>query len=138
MSSKLIPIDPNNMKHIDFLEEFQKSNFATPIGTMKQEKSNDISIELLLEEKNEVTDICHVQGVKDMKQCFISFVEKKKKKRKIIPMATTYALNMLGMEEVFVKINPDDKNMIDYLYDNNYECLGNEKDSIIFLKEKED
>ena len=139
MSSKLIPIDPKNMEHIEFLEEFKRNSIATPIGTIKQQEcNNDISIELLLEERNSVTDICHLQGVKDIKQCTISFIEKNKKKRKIIPLATNYAINMLGMEEVFIKINPNDKNMLEYLFENNYECLGDEKGSIIFLKEKED
>jgi len=139
MSSKLIPIDPNNIKHIEFLEEFKTYNYKTPIGIIKnQDDNNDISMELLLEEKNNITDICHLQGVKDMKQCFISCLEKKKKKRNIIPMATNYAMNTLGMEEVFIKIKPDDKNMLEYLFENNYEYLGDEKGSIIFLKEKED
>lgn len=139
MSSKLIPIDPNNIKHIEFLEEFNAGSYNTPIGIIKpQEDNNDISMELLLEEKNNITDICHLQGVKDMKQCFISCLEKDKKKRKIIPMATLYAMNTLGMEEVFIKIKPDDKNMLEYLFENNYECLGDEKGSIVFLKEKED
>ena len=140
MSTKLIPIDPNNIKHIELIDTFEKQGGKTPIGTIKKEieTTNDISLELILEEKNKVMDICHVQGVKDMRQCTISFVEKKKKKRKIIPMATNYAINMLGMEEVFIKINPNDKNMLEYLFENNYECLGDERGSIIFLKEKEE
>ena len=77
MSSKLIPIDPNNIKHIEFLEEFNSNSYKTPIGIIKpQEDNNDISMELLLEEKNNIIDICHLQGVKDMKQCFISCLEK--------------------------------------------------------------
>lgn len=140
-TTKLFPIDPNNLKHIDLLDKFEKENkISTPIGVYtKQDKtSNDISIELVLEEQKKVSDICHLQGVKDMKSCTISFLKKDKKKRKIVPLATSYAIDMLGMEEVFIKINPDDKNMLEYMEENNFECLGNEKGSIIYLKERED
>lgn len=138
-STKLFPIDPKNLKHIELIDKFEKENkISTPIGkyTKKEETSNDISIELVLEIKDRVEDICHLQGVKDMKSCTISFVEKQKKKRKIIPLATSYAMEMLGMEEVFIKINPNDKNMLEYLESNNFECLGMEKGSIIYLKER--
>lgn len=141
MSTKLFPIDPNNLKHIDLIDKFEKENkISTPIGkySKKEETSNDISIELVLEEQEKVSDICHLQGVKDMKSCTISFLKKDKKKRKIVPLATSYAIDMLGMEEVFIKINPDDKNMLEYLEENNFECLGDEKGSIIYLKERED
>ena len=97
---------------------------------------NDFTIELLLEENKKIKDICHIQGVKDMRQCFISFLSKNKRKRKMIPLATSYALDVLGMEEVFIKTQPNDENMIKYLLESNYECLGDEKGSIIFLKEK--
>ncbi len=140
-TTKLFPIDPNNLKHIDLLDKFEKENkISTPIGvyTKKDNTSNDISIELVLEEQKKVSDICHLQGVKDMKSCTISFLKKDKKKRKIVPLATSYAIDMLGMEEVFIKINPDDKNMLEYMDENNFECLGNEKGSIIYLKERED
>lgn len=140
-TTKLFPIDPNNLKHIDLLDKFEKENkISTPIGvyTKKDNTSNDISIELVLEEQKKVSDICHLQGVKDMKSCTISFLKKDKKKRKIVSLATSYAIDMLGMEEVFIKINPDDKNMLEYMDENNFECLGNEKGSIIYLKERED
>lgn len=140
-TTKLFPIDPNNLKHIDLLDKFEKENkISTPIGiyTKQDNTSNDISIELVLEEQKKVSDICHLQGVKDMKSCTISFLKKDKKKRKIVPLATSYAIDMLGMEEVFIKINPDDKNMLEYMEENNFECLGNEKGSIIYLKERED
>jgi hypothetical protein len=140
LSSKLIPIDPNNINQIELIDQFQKKEgIATPIGTIKKEdknNDNDFTIELLLEENKEIQDICHIQGVKDMRQCFISFLSKNKRKRKMIPLATSYALDVLGMEEVFIKTQPNDENMIKYLLESNYECLGDEKGSIIFLKEK--
>ena len=79
-----------------------------------------------------------VQGYKDIKSCTISVASNKKKKRKILSLATDYALNTLGMETVYLRINPDDNNVIKYLEDNKFECLGDEKGSIIYLKEKTD
>jgi len=139
-STRLFPIDPCNLKHIELLDEFEKeNNYGTPIGKFKnkQESSNDIYMELVLEEKSKVQDICHIEGYKDVKSCTISFLPKKKKKRKIVSMATDYALSTLGMESVFLKINPEDTNLLEYMNTNEFECLGDEKGSIIYLKEKQ-
>lgn len=140
MGTKLFPIDPENLKHIQLLDEYKKeNNIFTPIGTLKknEETSNDISMELILQESSKVKDICHLQGYRDMKSCTLSFVPKKNKKRKIVSLATTYAMETLGMEEVFLKINPEDTDMLEFLDSNEYECLGDEKGSIIYLKEKQ-
>ena len=136
---KLFPIEPNNLKHIKLLGEFEKENNGqTPIGIYQEElTNNDISMELVLEEKSMVEDICHIRGYKDMKSCTISFLPKKRKKRKIVSLATSYAMETLGMEEVFLKINPEDNLMLEYLESSEFECLGDEKGSIIYLKEKQ-
>lgn len=141
-STRLFPIEINNLKHIELLDKFEKNNkLEIPIGFFKRKEeissNNDICMELVLQEKEQIEDICHLSGYKDIKSCTISFVKKDKKNRKIFDMATNYALNTLGMEEVFININPEDKETINYFISNNYECLGNEKGSIIFLKEKE-
>lgn len=143
-STRLFPIDANNLKHIELIDKLERSHkLGTPVGIFRSEvkakndSSNDISMELVLEEKEEIEDICHISGFKDIKSCTISFAKKDKKNRKIFDMATNYAINNLGMEEVFITINPDDKATINYFESNNYECLGDEKGSIIFLKEKE-
>ena len=137
---RFFPVDPSNLKHIKLLDEYQReSTDCTPIGIYQniEQSDNDINIELVLEEKSKIQDICHLQGYKDIKSCTLSFVPKKKKQRKIVSLATSYALDTLGMEEVFLKINPEDNEMIKYLKSNKFECLGDEKGSIIFLKEKQ-
>lgn len=140
MSERFYSIDPTNLKHIELLADYNKENGVfTPIGQINKEKiqeDNEFSMELVLERKNKVQDICHLQGVKDIKQCTITFTKKNKKDRKIISLATTYALDILGMEEVFINTNKEDKNTQEYLLNNDYECLGDEKGNIIFLKEK--
>ena len=40
------------------------------------------------------------------------------------------------MQEVFIKINPSDKDLLEYLEESEFECLGDDKGSIIYLKEK--
>lgn len=140
MSERLFPIDPKNLNHIELIDEYAKEQgYSTPIGTIKTKEidNNDISMELVLEENKKVKDICHIQGVKDIKQCTISLRSKNIKKRKIIPLATTYALEVLGMEEVFINAQKEDKKMLEYLTDINYECLGDDRGSIVFLKEKD-
>ncbi len=139
-TTKLFPIDPSNLKHIKLLDEFEKENNSrTPIGIYQKEdlSSNDISMELVLEEKKKVQDICHLQGFKDTKTCTLSFAPKNRKNRKIVSLATTYAMDNLGMEVVFLKINPQDNKMLEYLETSEFECLGDEKGSIIYLKEKQ-
>ena len=142
---KLFPIDPTNLQQIELMESYERANdIGTPIGTFsrqqqeEQNSQNDISLELVLEEKSKVEDICHIQGVKDMKSCTITFIKKEKKNRKIYKLATNYALNTLGMEEVFIKIDPEDDKMLQYFESNDFECLGDEKGSIIYLKEREE
>ena len=137
---KLFPIDPSNIKHIKLLDEFMnETNGCTPIGVYQREEieDNDINLELVLEEQEKVKDICHIQGYKDIKSCTISFAPKKKKKRKIVNLAVTYAMDTLGMKEVFLRFNPEDSHMLEYLSSEEFECLGDEKGSIIYLKEKE-
>ena len=135
-TTKLFPIDPSNLRHIELLDDFiNENNGRTPIGIYQSDvySKNDINMELVLEEKSKVSDICHIQGYKDLKSCTISFVPKKQKKRKIVNMAVAYAMDTLGMEEVFLKINPEDNHMVEYLSSNEFEYLGDEKGCIIFL-----
>ena len=49
-----------------------------------------------------------------------------------------YALNTLGMEEVFLNISSSDKTMINYLDSLGYENLGEENNKIIYLTEREE
>ena len=42
------------------------------------------------------------------------------------------------MEEIFVKVSPEDKTMIDILKQNSFENLGENEGEIVFLKEREE
>ncbi len=100
------------------------------------EDGNDFQLKLALQDRKKVKDICHIQGYRDIKSCTITFDSQEKRNRKIASLAANYALDTLGMEEVFLQINPDDQSMLDILDTDEFECLGDEKGSIIYLKEK--
>ena len=62
-----------------------------------------------------------------------------KSKRRYLPeLAANYALDTLGMEEVFVNVSEDDNNMINYLELKGFENLGEVEGNILLLKEKEE
>ena len=47
-------------------------------------------------------------------------------------------MKTLGLEEVFVEINPDNKGLLAFLDKKGYESLGEENGMIIYLKEREE
>ena len=100
---------------------------------------NDIEMSLILEESGTIKDLCFIQGEKDIKTCKLFFtpIVPKTKTRKLLNLATDFALNTLGMESVFVLTNKEDKVMHTSLENRGYESLGVEGDSIIYLKEQE-
>ena len=99
-------------------------------------KDNEISLTLFTGQKS-ITDACIIYASKDIKTCNIYFAPlSQKKKRPIIDLAAEYALNVLGMEEVFVSIKATEKTLIDSL-EQSFENLGEEDGYVTYLKEKE-
>lgn len=155
LNNNFYQINPFNQKHIKLLEEFEKENeIKTKINdslkkitiSMTEKEynnskiiSNEIEENLFIKENNKMKDTCHIIGEKDIKTCNITFAQVKTKfhNRKLISLATDYAINILGMLEVFIHIKSDDKNMFSNLEDKGFENLGEENGEIIFLKEKE-
>lgn len=146
------PFDNNHLVKIDNFEKENEigtktSDFLTKLKEsmtkeeyeLQKKSSNDIETSLFLEMDDSVKDVCHIKGEKDRKTCTITFAEIKTKlrNRRMITLATDYALNSLGMEEVFVSIDKEDKNMIMNLEARGFESLGEESGIIIYLKEKE-
>ena len=115
-----------------------KQEFINDIINKKAIKENEIDLCLFTEEKGRIKDICRLQGVKDIKAISIILPEiNEKKKRTIVIKAAEYALNSLGMEEVFLKVSSDDKQTKEYLEKLGIESLGEEENNIIFLIEKD-
>ena len=154
--SSLYVVNPYNDTHIQMLNEYEKRNkmstnlseqlkqmvFSIPEEEYLKNKKNRNEIEerLFLEKDSTMIDSCLIQGEKDMKTVRISLSPKKgiTKRRKIVSLAINYALNTLNLEEVFIMIDPTDKETITYLKQNGYECLGEEQGNILFLTEQEE
>ena len=152
---KLFLLDPYNDKHVNMIKEFEKENnmykISEVIGKLhssiskdefiqKQKNSNEINENLFIEKSSKIIDCCLIQGEKDIKTCRISLYPLKNKisKRKIVSYVSNYAINTLGMEEVFINVSSDDKSMINYLDSLGYENLGEENNKVLYLKEKEE
>jgi len=156
LAERLFLVDPYNNKHMELIQSFEKKHnlsgdYSKALGILRnsltkeeylqqQKKSNEIEEDLFIEKDSEIEDYCHIHGEKDMKRCRIlpASLKELERKRRIISLATDYALNRLGLEEVFIEITPENKGLMTYLENKGYENLGEEKDKIIYLKEKED
>ena len=128
--SSLYVVNPYNDTHIQMLKEYEKTNeMSTNLSEqlkqmvssipeeeyLKTKKNrNEIEERLFLEKDSTMIDSCLIQGEKDMKTGRISLSPKKgiTKRRKIVSLAINYALNTLNLEEVFIMIDPTDKETI--------------------------
>lgn len=148
--------DPYNDEHIRMIAAFEEANGITTVTstllrnirqTRTEEKykeevkeSNEIHQSLFLQEEESITDSCHIQAEKDMKSCRIFFAPiSSGRNRKLIPLATDYAFDVLGMEDVFVTITTSgaEHELAENLENNGYENLGENDGSIMYLKEKQ-
>lgn len=145
-------VNPFDTSHLEKIDAFEKENeISTKTSTflskirnkddyeIQRRNSNEIETSLFIELDNVIKDICHITGEKDRKACTITFADIKTrlKNRRIITLATDYALNSLGMEDIFVIINQDDQNMITNLEARGFESLGEESGKLVYLKERE-
>lgn len=148
--------DPYNDEHIRLITDFEETNGITTVTstllrnirqTRTEEKykeeskeSNEIHQSLFLQDESSITDTCHVQAEKDMKACRIFFAPiALNHKRKLVTLATDYAFDVLGMEDVFVTVTTGgtDRLLIETLEEKGFENLGEDNGSITYLKEKE-
>lgn len=148
--------DPYNDEHIRLIAAFEEANEITTVTstllrnirqTRTEEKykeevkdSNEIHQSLFLQDEEAITDSCHIQAEKDMKSCRIFFAPiSTGRNRKLIPLATDYAFDVLGMEDVFVTISSGttDHELMENLELNGFENLGENEGNIMYLKEKQ-
>lgn len=153
--------DPYNETHINLFDEFEKKNqITTKTSTYLNEiktkytkeeyeiakkSKNEIEQSLFLLENNtteepNIIDSCHIMGEKDRKICYIYFapLQNNYKSRRLVSLATDYIFNSLGMEEVFVSAQTEDKRLTTNLEQAGYSSLGEENNVCTYLKEKED
>lgn len=154
-TEKFFIADPYNDEHIALLEQFEQENniYTKSVSYLKDvrqknsketyqkkfKERNEINQILLLKEDAKLKDSCHLQGEKDIKTCNITFspIKTKSKNRHLLTLVTDYAFNILGMEEVFVSITPNDSNLEANLILKGFENLGLMNGSKTYLKERE-
>ena len=146
--------DPYNDEHIKMIADFEEANGITTVTSTllknirqtrtedkyKEEvkQSNEIHQSLFLQDEEQITDTCHVQAEKDMKSCRIFFAPINMRSRRLVPLATDYAFEVLGMEDVFVTVDGStDHELMENLELNGFENLGENDGNIMYLKEKQ-
>ncbi len=85
----------------------------------------------------DVVDSCYIEANSDIRSCILSFPKLKKEgPRKMVMLATEYALEIMDMAESFVFAEKEDKSMIHTLNNLGYEYLGEEEKMETFVKDK--
>lgn len=152
--------DPYNESHIKMFQEFEEKNQVekTTSETLEslrdkfdekkykeiQKYQNEILQTIFTMEQDEIKDSCFIRGEKDIKTCELIFAPLKEepRSRTLVGLASNYALNNLGMEQIFVSINPNDKYLKHSLESKGFEDIGaieeNSNSKLTFIKVKED
>ncbi len=102
-----------------------------------KKKSNEIEEVLYTIEDSKIKDYCYIYGEKDRKICTITFPISGIKRKNAVSKFVHCTQHDLGIKEVFIKVDIDDKNLIKNLDDLGYESLGEESGTIIYLKDEE-
>lgn len=147
-------LDPYNDTHIMMLQKFEKdNNLDTNLSSQllaerqcySQEEyvrnyhtKNELYQQFCYCKDNIIISHCIFYIQKDIKSCHITFTKSHKtpKSIKIIPLATEYALDILGMEEVFSSTPAVDSTLSNLLLSNGYENLGIDEGISSFVIEK--
>jgi len=143
-------IDPNKMDGVK-LNEFDNSIVTSKEKQKKQalmsekeyqelqRKSNEIEQEIINEQDGKVIEKCYLSGVRDIKQCTLSFENNNKNvSKKLLKTGIDYAFNTLGMETLFVNTEQDNQKLIKQLEELDFINLGEVKGKTTYLKEKND
>lgn len=148
--------EPYNKEHIRLFDEFEKEHdIKTKTSSYLKEttekhskeeydhivkKGNEICQSLFLQDNGKIKDSCHIQGEKDIKTCTVFFAPLKttSKNRRLLGLTMDYAFNVLGMEEIFVSMSEEDKNLKENLEAKGFDNLGETNGSITYIKGKEE
>ncbi len=146
--NKILIIDPNKMDGVK-LNEFDNSIVTSKEKQKKQalmsekeyqelqRKSNEIEQEIINEQDGKVIEKCYLSGVRDIKQCTLSFENNNKNvSKKLLKTGIDYAFNTLGMETLFVNTEQDNQKLIKQLEELDFINLGEVKGKTTYLKEK--
>ena len=148
--NKILVIKSNKIEDIKLLNKFDKdNNVVTSNESIKaktimsekeyqelQRKSNEIKEKVAIETNGKISEICYISGVKDIKQCNLSFKDPINITKKMFNIGIDYAFNTLNMETIFININDDNQKLIKLLEENDFINLGEVKGKTTYLKEK--
>lgn len=154
-TERLFLVDPYDEDHKKLITDFEKENeiqsnvseYLEKIKSPTREEykkrkkaSNEINEALFIESSKQIKDLCFITGEKDISTCTITFLplKEKTKARRLISLATDFAFHTLDMKEVFIRVDTNDKNMVENLNDENFENLGIEDGKFLYLKEYEE
>ena len=153
-TERLFLLDPYNDSHLEKITIFEEENKCPdkPSDYIKNIREtisqfdyydtnkNELEEIIFTEKSGKITDCCYIQGEKDIKKCKVIplNINDKNRKRHLAELAANYALDTLGMEEVFISTSEDNNNMINYLELKGFENLGEVNGNILLLKEKEE
>ncbi|MBQ8131361.1 MAG: hypothetical protein IJ193_02600 [Bacilli bacterium] len=159
-TESLFIADPYNESHIKMFAEFEERNGVEKTTTEAweslrakfseeqykefQKVQNEIMQTIFTMENDSVKDSCFIRGEQDIKTCELIFAPLKEEPRgrQLVGIASNYALNTLGMEQIYVSINPNDKNLRNSLISKGFEDIGtieeNSSSKLTFIKLKED
>ena len=146
----IIELDPYNDMQLEKIKSFEETKgmdkLSKEISRIRNSSSkeeyydsdkNEFEKIIFTEKDNKITDCCYIYGEKDIKQCRITPISSDRG-RELTIEATNYALDNLGMEEVFIPVDKDDNSMIAYLELREYENIGEVEGNILLLKEKKE
>ncbi len=148
--------DPYKDEHIKLFMDFENANdYKRPVTTYLTgirkaydkesynkivRNNNELNIIIFMMNKNKMSDYCYIKGEKDRKVCelFFAHLNFPSKNRHIMEKASFYALNILGMEQVFVSIAQEEKDLYHQLINSGYEDIGEVNGKRTLIKEKEE
>lgn len=153
-TKEFFALDPYNSMHISMVQQFERKNELT--SSISKEllnvnqnynreqylknctEQNEINQHFCYCKDNVILGHCTFYIQKDIKTCHITFTKTQNstQNNSLVSLATTYALNSLGMEEVFSSTSPTDETLIAYLTNNGYENLGTNDGLTCFVIEK--
>ena len=150
-TERLFLLDPYNDSHLEKITIFEKENKCKdkPSDYIKNIRNNTSQFDyydsnknaleeiIFTEKSGRITDCCYIQGEKDIKKCKVIplDINDKNRKRHLVELAANYALDTLGMKEVYISANESNNNMITYLELKGFENLGEVEGNIVLLKE---
>ncbi len=146
-------VHPYDDHHIEMIKDFEDyhscpGKWTDQLGILRssvskeeydeeRKEKNEIDEILCCEKASKILGIWHVQGEKDIRLARVHMIFSSEKVQKVVPIVLDFVFRSWQLEELFMMVHPDDKDMIHYLEVHGYENLGEENGEILYLIERE-